>query len=449
MTIYDLLLKVLFFGAIPLTLITGFVFKKQDNWLMSFVQNYCGALFIFSGYVKAVDPWGTAFKMNDYFGEFKDTFFTFLEPMFEWMSEYSLAFSVFMIVFEIALGIMLIVGSRPKWTAWAFFLLVAFFLVLTGYTYLTGHVPSGVNFFEFGKWGEWVESNMKVTDCGCFGDFVKLKPKVSFFKDVFLVFPALYFLLRHKDMHQLFSKKVRNIVVAVVTLAFLLFCVRNYSWDEPIADYRPFKVGTDVRTQKQYEADESAKANKVTGYKMTNKSSGETVTLLIDEYMKEYKKYPKEEWELEQVKDNPPFETSKISEFDVNDAEGNNVTEAILSDPNFHFMVLTYKMKKTDNGFDEDYKQYFAEKINPMANEAMAAGYKVYAVTGPNDPAVIEDFRHTAQCAYPFHTADDLLLKTIQRSNPGLVLWKDGKIIQKWHIKKLPPFAEIKAQYLQ
>jgi hypothetical protein len=79
---------------------------------------------------------------------------------------------------------------------------------------------------------------------------------------------------------------------------------------------------------------------------------------------------------------------------------------------------------------------------------AEKAGFKVFAVTAPNDPAVIDDFRHATQSAYPFHTADDLLLKTIQRSNPGLVLWKDGKVIQKWHFKKLPGFEEIQKNYM-
>ena len=96
--------------ALLLTLAIGFTTRRINNWLVSFLQNFCGALFIFSGWVKAVDPLGTAFKMEQYFAEFESTFsgswFSFLAPMFPWLAEYSIAFSVFMIVLEIVLGIM-------------------------------------------------------------------------------------------------------------------------------------------------------------------------------------------------------------------------------------------------------------------------------------------------------------------------------------------------------
>ena len=159
-------------AAILLTLLVGFGFKKHKSWLMTFVQNYCGALFLFSGWVKAVDPLGTAYKMEQYFGEFEsvfsDTAMSFIAPIFPFLGEYVASFSVGVIVFELILGLMLIMGSKSKLTSWLFFGLVAFFTVLTGFTYLTGYVPQDVNFFEFSKWAPYNENNMKVTDCGCF-----------------------------------------------------------------------------------------------------------------------------------------------------------------------------------------------------------------------------------------------------------------------------------------
>lgn len=491
MTIFTLLLYV-GIAAIILTAVTPFLYKGEKNWLMTYLQHFCGSLFIFSGYVKAVDPMGTAFKMEQYFQEFYYTFnetaMSFIAPLFPWMSDHSISISVGMIVFEIVLGVMLILGSKPKLTSWLFFLLVAFFTVLTGFTYLTGYVPSGTNFFEFGKWGEWVETNMRVTDCGCFGDFLKLKPKISFFKDVFLLGPSLFFLFKHKDMHKLFTSNIRAGLILLTTIGFLIFCIRNFVWDEPIIDFRPFHAGADVRNEKIYEIEQSDIANKATAYKLTNKSSGQTVTLPIDQYLQEYKSYPKTEWELEQVKGNPPFETSKISDFEISDLEGNSMTEEILDNPNYSFMVLSYKLKTLDTKktntitvqdtifqidtmqnelvkkiqsiqtrevteevtqFDSEFVSRFTNVINPVVNDAEKAGYTVFAVTAPNSRDVIDDFRHATQSAYPFYTADDLLIKTIQRSNPGLVLWKDGKIIQKWHLKKMPSFQEIQANYLK
>ena len=85
-------------AAVILTLLTSFVFKKHKSWLMTFVQNYCGALFLFSGWVKAVDPLGTAYKLQDYFGEFESTFsetaISFIAPMFPFLSQYAVTFSV-------------------------------------------------------------------------------------------------------------------------------------------------------------------------------------------------------------------------------------------------------------------------------------------------------------------------------------------------------------------
>lgn len=496
MTIFTLLIYVTIAAAI-LTALTVFLTKAHRSILMTFVQHFCGSLFIFSGFVKAVDPLGTAFKMEQYFAEFhhtlSETAASFAAPMFPWLSEHALFFAVVMIVFEIALGVMLIVGARPKLTAWLFFLLVVFFTILTGFTYLTGYVPSGVNFFEFGQWGPYVETNMRVTDCGCFGDFIKLKPKVSFLKDVFLLIPAVYFLLAHRKMHQLFGARFRLVSVASVAIVFLIFCIRNYAWDEPVLDFRPFKAGTDVRSKKL--AEEEAMANvKITHYKMTNVKTGQVVTIPYEQYIKEFKNYPKEEWEFEQIKTKPEIEPTKISDFDISDLEGNNVTEDILNDPNYSFMVVAYKIylaaepqskqmvvndtlyvadtiqiagsdsvqviqKVADvvqrtveeevYSFDPGYVRRFTEILNPVLEQAEKAGYKVFAVTAPNSPAMIDDFRHETQSAYPFYIADDLLLKTIQRSNPGLVLWHDGKIVAKWHFKKLPSFKEIQEKYLQ
>ena len=181
--------------AIILTALVEWLFKARKDWITSLLQNFTGALFVFSGWVKAIDPLGTAYKMEQYFAEFEYTFqetwMSFIAPLFPWLSEFSVGFSVFMIVFEIVLGLMLLLGARPKLASWAFLLLVLFFTFLTGFTYLTGYVPQGVNFFEFGKWDAWVETNMKVTDCGCFGDFIKLKPKTSFLKDVFFTDSSL------------------------------------------------------------------------------------------------------------------------------------------------------------------------------------------------------------------------------------------------------------------
>ncbi|MGB3800085.1 MAG: hypothetical protein WA952_09750 [Lewinella sp.] len=433
-------------AALALTGLTYGVLRERKNVAMSFLQNFVGALFLFSGYVKAIDPLGTAYKMEQYFAEFEATAIgagaEFLAPVFPWLSEMAAGFSVFMIVLEIMLGLMLIVGAKPKLTAGLLFPIVAFFTILTGFTYLTGYVPSGTNFFAFSDWGPYTESNMKVTDCGCFGDFLKLEPRVSFLKDVALLIPALIFLLAPGKLHQLFTPRVRSLSVLAIGAVSVMYCLSNFIWDIPGQDFRPFKVGTDVAARKQAESDAAA-AVTILGYELTNKESGEVTTMSMDDFLKVYKDYPKEEWEIENFTSEPTLESTKISEFEVSDAEGYDVVPDLLADPGYTFLIVAYKLKGEAGAWNADYLNDWREDIQPVVEKAQAAGHSVMAMTKYVDDAALDDFKQTIGADYPFHRGDDILLKTIIRSNPGVVLMKQGVIVNKWHHSKLPAFDDI------
>ncbi len=480
-------------AALILTLVFGLVFRRVKNWPISFLQNFAGILFIVSGFVKAVDPLGTAYKMEQYFAEFESVFqgawFAFMSPVFPWLAGYAIGFAVFMIVFEIMLGVMLLLGAAPRFTAWAFLLLVVFFTFLTGFTYLTGYVPEGVNFFQFGQWGDYVATNMKVTDCGCFGDFIKLEPRTSFFKDVFLLVPGLLFVIFWSHKHQLLNAFGRAAIVVLATVGITFYCFTNYVWDIPKLDFRPFKVGVDVAERKAMEEEAAANVD-IIAYRMTNKATGEVVEMPYEAYLKAYKEYPKEAWELEQVKSEPAVPHTKISEFEVNDVDGNDVTQDILSDPGYAFMVVAYELKgKETTGvktvvdttyatdtvrtadtvytqrriadvqkrqvpatvyeWKPDYLQPWQERVSPMLEAARADGVGAYAITSFAAPEKLAQFQEDAGAHFPIYVADDILLKTIIRSNPGVVLMKDGEIIMKWHHLRLPSYPEIKAQYMQ
>lgn len=479
-------------AAFLLTLVVGFGFKRQRNWFMTYVQNYCGAFFLFSGWVKAVDPMGTAFKMADYFAAFETTFsetwFSFITPIFPLFTSVKFGFSVAMIVYEIVLGIMLILGSKSKFTVWAFGLLVAFFTVLTGFTYLTGYVPSGTNFFSFGDWGAFKDSNMQVTDCGCFGDFLKLKPFTSFMKDVALMFPALYFIFRHKDMHQLFTPGIRlGLGISTLVLSLVL-CLSNFVWDIPNRDFRPFKKGVNVAEVKEAELDAMA-AVPIIAYELKSKASGEVTTIPYNQYLKEFKKYPKEEYEFEQVLGESTLEPTKISEYAIEEIGGSEVTHDLLHNEKPSLMFVSYIMKgygksatrtvkdtlisldtiQTPTGgmeivqtiddiksreeeytvyeWDPDFFTDYADVIRPFADAAMADGYHVYAVGGGADQNMVNQLKRDAGLNFEFYTADDILLKTIVRSNPGTVLWKNGVILDKWHVDKLPDYEAVKSAH--
>lgn len=485
-------------AALILTLLVKFVFKADKNILMSFVQNYCGALFIFSGLVKAVDPLGTAYKMEDYFNEFyytlEPTWLSFLNPLITTMHDYSIYFSVFMIVFEIVLGIMLILGVKPKLTAWLFFLLILFFLVLTGFTYLTGYVPGEVNFFSFSEWGPYVKSNMKVTDCGCFGDFIKLEPYTSFLKDVALLVPAIYFIWRNKDMHQLWSSSLRGLSVVVSSVGLLIYCLSNFSWDLPHLDFRPFKNGADIAQIREAET-ESASNVQILAYRLKNAKSGKVEEIPSAQYLSMLSEgqYKKEDgWEvIEQVLSEPAIPETKISEFFIEDFEGNDLNDTYLANPEYKLQVISHKMyaddqvtrvevkrdtilkidtiiNKLDTSFvesikdiverkeenvdyiwDKSYMDDFREIVAPLAVAAKKDGLDMAITLGGATVPMAVDFATELAIPVNYESADNILLKTIVRSNPGFVLWKDGKIVHKWHKANMPTYDELKSKYLK
>lgn len=493
MTLSTLIINIGIVAAI-LTLVVGLGLKKHKSWVMTFLQNFCGVLFIFSGWVKAIDPMGTAFKMEQYFAAFEATFsetwMSFIAPIFPLFSEYSIGFSVFMIVFEIVLGIMLVLGSKAKWVSWAFFLLVAFFTVLTGFTYLTGYVPTSTTFFDFSNWGPYNKNNMQVTDCGCFGDFLKLEPKVSFFKDIALLIPSLYFIFRNKDMHELVSNKWSNIIIGLSTVGLIFYCLNNFVWNLPQTDFRPFKAGAEVTKIKEQE-EEAAGNVQVIDFVMKNKETGEVFNLPYNDYMSNFAAYPKDKFEtIDQIKTEAAIPKTKISDFVIETFDGGDVTDKYLYNEKYHFMLVSYKLKyesepakitmtdtvmvmdtvfntsgevdtiltKTNviesvkEGTNYIWKGGLSEdmvSIGEFARQAIKDGHEVSWVIGGVSQDKADDLKDEFNLPIEFYTADDILLKTIVRSNPGIVLWHNGVILNKWHKNKLPAYSVVKSQYLK
>ncbi len=475
-----LLLEVVGVIALFFTLVGGFLFRSNKNFIISFLQYFCGILFLVSGFVKAVDPMGTSFKMQDYFMEFahhlEPTWLGFMTPVFGFLDHYSIWFSVFVIVLEIVIGLMLMIGYLPKLTSRIFFWLVFFFTLLTGFTYLTGYVPQDSTFFDFSSWGPYSESNMRVTDCGCFGDFIKLQPAVSFFKDVALFIPAVIFLFGYKSFHQLFTGAARASITGVMSLVTLIFCFTNYLWDLPIVDFRPFKIGANISEQKKLE-DEAQSNIEILGYKLTNKVTAKVVELGYDQYMSNYKMYPKEEWDAEQIQSEPTVPRTKISDFVIYENE-EDISEVILHSTDPLLLVVSYKAPYTDimetqiidnktlyrqdtsmvDGqmviqevedtviseermvydykWKTSYKNDLEKKVGNNQDGLENIGVQTYLLVGGGDMSMNDSFKEVVGQDVHICSADDILLKTIVRSNPGFVLLQDGWILGKWHKDK-------------
>lgn len=486
---------VLFIGtiAILLTLVSYQFSKSRPNWILHFLQFFSGTLFLVSGYVKAVDPIGTALKMEQYFAEFEATFeptwLSFLSKIFPILSEGSIWVALIMVILEIFIGLTLITGLWKKFTAWAFFLIILFFTVLTGFTYLTGFVPTSSNFFSFSEWGVFAKSNMRVTDCGCFGDFIKLDPRTSFFKDVFLLIPAIYFLFSYRSFIEIFKPGTKRAIVITLTLATILFCIRNVWMGEPVTDFRPFTPGVDIKAEK--EKQDEALMNVPMTMVIKNKATGEVVKMDQDAYMKVYKDYPKDAWEyLDPEVGEPDIPITKIREFEISNMDGEDATYEILDFEGYQFLIVSPKLildgiiestvtvldtlyaadtivvgvdtlvnqrieqidqrtiPKNEYEWNSNYLEIYKDKIMPLVKAASQDELPVRFITAFSSPEILADLKDNIGLPGDSYQADDILIKTIMRSNPGVLLLKNGTIINKWHHRKLPEYQNIKQQFM-
>ena len=259
----------------------------------------------------------------------------------------------------------------------------------------------------------------------------------------------------------------------------------------PHIDFRPFKTGVNIRTQKELE--EQAEASReVISYTLKNKLTGKFVELPYQQYLSEYKSYPKTDWEVIETKmTDSEVPESKISDFVIYGPNEDDVTEQILGNPDPFIFIVCHKLYQhgrtsetvqvvdsvpvlsdttiigTDTTFnyrmearskevtkvkydwDEGYLDRFKEIVVPFTQAAAAANVKSIIVIGGADTDMINDFKAAAGIDFTACSADDILLKTIVRSNPGITLMQDGKILDKWHYRHLPPFDEVKMKYIK
>lgn len=415
--------------------------KKPSKWFVEILTNFLGALFIFSGFVKALDPLGTSYKMKDYFNAF--TQFTGIS--FSWLADMSTFLAVFMIVLEIILGIALIIGFKKKITLSLTAALMIFFTVLTGFTYLTGFInpdyydlATRTELKEAGEsvqiFVEYDKLQMKVTDCGCFGDFLKLEPKVSFYKDLFLMVVLIVLAFFYKYIQQFFGNTFSWIKIGGASIFFTIFCFMNYVWGLPMVDFRPYKIGNDINEQRIEIADKLDY-----GFIFKNINTGETKRVTMNDYAT----YSADQaWEFTNEQDNIVLEKGVeaiISNFGAYDAEGYDKTDDILLNEDFSFWVLSKSLDKSD------LKAW--EKLNGIYDYANENNKEMFAFMAVNFEDA-ELFRHDVQAPYPFYQADETFIKTVIRANPGLVLLKNGIVMGKWHHTDIPSKEQM-AKYIE
>ncbi len=358
------------------------------KYLVHICRILVGVLFIISGFVKLNDPVGFSFKLEEYFSP------GVLDlPVF---MPYALAISLFVVILEVILGILLLLGFQKRITLWSLMGMILFFTFLTFYS----------AYFN------------KVTDCGCFGDAIKLTPWESFTKDVVLLLMIMVLWFGDEHIKPLFSTKL-NLILSAVSL---LICIAyaNYVLNHlPVIDFRPYKVGANI--QEGMTVPENA-PKAIFEYAWKFKVNGEEVVVVTNG------EYPSVDGEFVGVETK---EVQKGYEPPIHDftleQEGEDKAKQLLKEPAL-VMVVAYDLGKTDL---EAFKT-----VKTSTDKALEKGYKVIGMSA-SGPERTSELIATYQLNFEFYFTDETTLKTIVRSNPGVLVLKKGTILQKVHFNDL------------
>lgn len=401
--------------ALAVTLVISLFIQKPQGgqgWFYAYLRYFMAVFFLFSGIVKAIDPKGTAFKMQDYFSIFGE-YLPALNGFWDFCYGLALPISAFMIILEIVLGVTLLLGIFRKGTLLLYTGLLAFFTFLTGFTAVTN----------------------KVTDCGCFGDFLKLAPSQSFQKDIFLMVILVgLILLARKHLKPLFNARIGWGLLGVLTLLTVWFSYRNIE-HLPVKDFRAYAAGTDLRKCTSNEGLNPGK--KEIYYNMVNSATGEQKEMESKLYMSS-KIWENKDWKIEGDPREVVLEEAelpKCKDFNIENGDGEEIQDEVLGNPGYSFLIGAYYLDKSSKtGFKD---------TNVLMKAAKQKGVDIYGLTASS----IEEGNRLAEGIYSFNNIDAIPIKTMVRSNPGIVLLKDGKILGKWHYNDVPDMADLSKEF--
>lgn len=359
------------------------------KYLVGFCRIFVGILFIISGLIKLNDPLGFSFKLEEYFSQ------GVLDlPIF---MPYALTIAIIVVIIEVLLGVMLLLGFWPKATIWSLLGMIVFFTFLTWYS----------AYFN------------KVTDCGCFGDAVKLTPWESFTKDIILLVLILVLFVGMKHIKPLFNNNINRALAAFSLVGCAIFCyyVLNHL---PAKDFRPYKIGANI--EEGMEIPENApQAIYEYAWKFYVNGQDKIVTTNGDYPTVENGEFVDVETTLIQEGYEPP-----VHDFTI-EKDGEDFTSQLLSAPKL-VLVIAYDLTKSDL---EAFR-----KVKKTTDDAILKGYTVIGMSASSDEiknAVKADYG----LDFDFYFTDETTLKTIVRSNPGVLVLNRGTIEQKVHYNDL------------
>lgn len=359
---------------------------------MKFISQFCrffvGILFIVSGLIKLNDPIGTAIKMEEYF----EVFALDIHPIIQHLTSVSLLVAILMCVAEVVLGFAVLIYYRMKITTWLLLLLILFFTFLTFYS----------AYFH------------KVTDCGCFGDAIKLTPWTSFGKDlVLLLLIVILFVQKDKLESSLPPWTGHIFIILSIMFSFYIayFTVNHLSF----IDFRAYKVGANIA--------QLMKPSEPIKYKYTLTKNG--ADFEFDHYPSDTS-YKYKSMEIVNKNAMP-----KITDYAIWNDEGDFTKESLTGKKLFVFVLKTQKANTSK-----------LTKVNELAKKLAKNGVQTWLITA-SDYNAVSTFRNENQLAFPYYYADATVIKTVIRSNPGLVLVQDGTVRGKWHYHDTPEIEQV------
>ncbi len=359
-----------------------------------------------SGLTKAADPIGGAHKISEYFSAWH-------MPVF---SEGALPLAVILASAEFVLGFALVVCANSRLPA------VLAMGVMACFTPLT----------------LWVAINNPVSDCGCFGDFIRLSNWQTFYKNILLTLIICPLLLHPSKPVPGASLRRRMVSVAAAGLVIVFFCIHNIR-HLPLVDISAFKVGTDIVESMRIPP--GAPTNKYSKkFTLKDSTTGTEISVDSETYLKTPAYWAKgTPWKI--IATSKPILVQKgfepkIQGFRISSPEGSDVTASILERDGLTFLFVTYDLMKADTRF--------LERIRTMAAEAVGRGHVVQGLSA-SGAKMTSEFAAQHRLPFQFLSVDQTVLKTMIRSNPGILLLHRGVIIGKWHPRDLPTVEKIES----
>lgn len=376
--------------------------------MLPFSRWFVGVLFIFSGLIKANDPLGFGYKLVEYFDVFHVGF----------LNSWATGIAILLCVLEIVLGALLLFGFWRNWVTKGLLALIVFFTLLT-----------------------FVSAAFKVvTSCGCFGDAIPLTPWQSFSKDLILLVLIIYLFINRKKINPITQH--RGLQSALFTIVFtlsLFFGVYTYNY-LPVVDFLPYKVGANIPALMRI-PDGAPMDEFLIMYQLKNKETGETKKMSDKDYMK-LEIWKDANWEVigepEKKLLKKGYE-AKIKDLFIADASGTDYTKELIENPYYNLVVVAYNLKEVNEAA--------IGRTNALALN-VAEQYNIRTVlltsNSAQDAMVFSD---KMKLLMEVFYADAVPLKSMVRANPGVLLLKNGIIVDKWHYHSLPSFDELSAKY--